>query len=316
MMVVRSRLVRRRPAARRALRAYREGSEVPCMWSSPRTVVILYSLSAVALTGAFQARIPPPGKAVRPLDRALGRGEVAPGVPRLDPDDPMANAAILTEGLAQSRACSTAPRAFMVHLAGRTRRVRVPSPIVCQLQTLKAISIAQPGFGSRGLAELAAFLLARPIGDDTAIELTRIVIPPFHFTRDTITFLDADLGALAPGEVLVGTYHTHPDDDLSEGLLSLTDLRYMRLGHIDFHGAIGWLARPHGGLDWIFDIVDPRDGAWNVFAHDAARLEAVRTSCEPRGAPGCRLDDLRIAGSPYYLLVRTYEEHTADAGGY
>jgi len=286
------------------------------MWSSPRTVLLLYSLSALALTGAFQVRIPPTPSGVRPLERALARGEVAPGVPRLDPDDPMANAAVLAEVLdgGAARTCPSAPRSFLVHLDGRTRRVRVPSSIVCQLATLKAISVAQPGFGNRGLAELAAFLLGRPVGDDSTIELDRIVIPPFHFTRDTITFLDADLGPLRPSELLVGTYHTHPDDDLSEGLLSVTDLRYMRHGHIDFHGAVGWLARPAPGIDWIFDIVDPREGAWNVFAHDAARLEAVRASCDRPRSPTCRLDDLRIAGSPFYLLVRTYEERTADAG--
>jgi hypothetical protein len=88
----------------------------------------------------------------------------------------------------------------------------------------------------------------------------------------------------------------------------------MRQGHIDFHGQVGWLARPSSGIDWIFDIVDPREGQWNVFAHDSARLDAVRTSCDRPRSPTCRLDDLRIAGSPYYLLVRTYEEHTADAG--
>jgi hypothetical protein len=286
------------------------------MWSSPRTTLLLYSLSALTLTGAFQVWIPPSGRAVRPLERALTRGEVSAGIPRLDPDDPMANAAILGEALETpaARTCASAPRSFLVRLNGRTRRVRVPSRIVCQLAMLKEISIAQPGFGARGLAEVAAFLLGRPLGDDTAIELSRVVIPPFHFTRDTITFLDADLGPLRPGELLVGTYHTHPDDDVSEGLLSVTDLRFMRQGRIDFHGAIGWLDDPKPGLDWIFDIVDPREGAWNVFAHDTARLDIVRLSCAQPREPECRLDDLRIAGSPYYLLVRTYEESTADAG--
>ncbi len=286
-------------------------------WSSPRTVFSLYLLSALLFTGAFQARIPRGGDAVRPLERAIARGEVVPGVPWLDPDDPMANAAILAEATAAPavRGCSRPPRSFTVYLGGRTRRVRVPSPIVCQLALLKAISVAQPGFGSQGLAELAAFLVGRTRGDADDVELARVVIPPFHFTRDTITFLDADLGPLDAGERLVGTYHTHPDDDLSEGLLSVTDLRYMQAGRIDFHGAVGWLAAPRGGLDWIFDIVDPREGAWNVFAHDAARLEAVRRSCEPPERVSCRLDDLRTAGRADYLLVRTYEERTADAGG-
>lgn len=232
----------------------------------------------------------------------------------------MANAAILADALElpRTRGCSRPPRSFLVHLEGRTRRVRVPSRIVCQLDQLKTISIAQPGFGRRGLAEVAAFLLARPLDPSDSeeqhgdVELTRIVVPPFHFTRDTITFLDADLGPLGAGERLVGTYHTHPDDDDAEGLLSLTDLRFMQTGHIDFHGQVGWLARPRGGLDWIFDIVDPREGAWNVFAHDAARLEGVRRRCTLGEV--CPLEELRIAGSPYYLWVRTYEEQTADAG--
>ena len=285
------------------------------MWSSPRTVLLLYGLSALVLTGAFQARIPLDSAAVSPLERARSRGDISPGVPRLDAEDPMANAAILGEALDRERVrgCSLAPRSFQVHLEGRTRHVRVPSHIVCQLAMLKTISVGQPGFGTRGLAEVAAFLLGKALGDDAdEIELARVVIPPFHFTRDSITFLDADLGPLAPGERLVGTYHTHPDDDLSEGLLSITDLRYMHQGHIDFHGQIGWLARPRSGLDWIFDVVDPRDGAWNVFAHDAVRLDAVRKRCE-LGAT-CPLDELRLAGSVYYLLVRTYEERSADAG--
>ena len=291
-------------------------------WNSPRTVLTLYVLSAFVLGSAFLVRIPSTPAAVRPLERAVARGEVAPGIPRLDPDDPMANAAVLRDALDRPtvRGCSRAPRSFLVHLGGRTRRVRVPSTIICQLEILKNVSVSQPGFGARGLAEVAAFLLARPLGhaevdeenDADDVELTRVVIPPFHFTRDTITFLDADLGRLEPGERLVGTYHTHPDDDLEEGLLSVTDLRYMRQGHVDFHGQVGWLAAPTTGLDWIFDIVDPRDGAWNVFAHDGERLEGVRKRCEH--GETCPLDELRIAGSPYYLLVRTYEERIADAG--
>ncbi len=283
------------------------------MWSSPRTVLTLYGLSALVLTGAFQLRIQPSPTAVRPLERARGRGELAAGIPRLDADDPMANAAILADALDKGRVrgCSAAPRSFHVQLEGRTRHVRVPSHVVCQLAMLKAISVGQPGFGARGLAEVAAFLLGRP-SSEGSIELSRVVIPPFHFTRDSITFLDAELGPLAPGELLVGTYHTHPDDDAVEGLLSVTDLRYMHQGHIDFHGQLGWLSHPRGGLDWVFDVVDPRDGVWNVFAHDGIRLEAMRRRCE--SGRGCPLDELRIAGSENYLLVRTYEERTADAG--
>ena len=86
----------------------------------------------------------------------------------------------------------------------------------------------------------------------------------------------------------------------------------MQQGHIDFHGAVGWLAHPTSGVDWIFDIVDTREGAWNVFAHDRERLAGVWKRC--LYGETCPLEELRIAGSPYYLLVRTYEERIADAG--
>lgn len=286
------------------------------MWSSPRTVLSLYALSLLVLTLGLEMRIPQIPDLVRPIERAQARGELAPGLPRLDPDDPMANAAILEAALATPsvRSCSASPRSFSVRLAGRTRLVRVPSPIVCELGELKLISTMQPGFGRGGLAEVAAFLIGRRLGD-ADIELSRVVVPPFRYTRDTVTFEDADLGSLAPGESLVATYHTHPDDDISEGILSVTDLTYMRIGHIDFHGAVGWLVSPTSGLDWVFDIVDTKEGGWNVFAHDADRLERVRRSCVPANASGCLLDELRLAGSPYNLLVRTYEERTADAGG-
>jgi hypothetical protein len=280
-------------------------------------VLTLYTLSLLVLTAGLEMRIPPLPDLVRPIERARARGELAPGLPRLDPDDPMANAAVLESALAEPavRRCSASPRSFSVRLTGRTRLVRVPSPVVCELAELKLISTMQPGFGRGGLAEVAAFLIGRKLGD-ADMELSRVVVPPFRYTRDTVTFEDADLGSLAPGEILIGTYHTHPDDDLSEGLLSVTDLTYMRIGHIDFHGAVGWLAAPQGGLDWIFDIVDPKEGGWNVYAHDADRLELVRRSCAHPGPRGCLLDELRLAGSPYYLLVRTYEERTADAGGF
>ena len=282
----------------------------------PRTALTLYALSVLVMTGAFEMEIPPIPDVVRPLDRALARGEVAPGLPRLDPDDPMANAAVLEATLAapQVKSCSSAPRSFAVKLGGRTRFVRVPSHVVCSLLELKAISTAQPGFGAGGLGEVAAFLVGRKLGDAN-LELTRVVVPPFRFTRDTVRFLDADLGPLAPGERMVGTYHTHPDNDLEEGLLSVTDLSFMRAGHVDFHGAVGWLAQPQGGLDWVFDIVNPKEGGWNVFAHDSERLELVRESCIEPSARGCLLDELRLTGSPYNLLVRTYEERSADAGG-
>ena len=282
------------------------------MWSSARAVLGLYGLSCVILTGALQMRVPTPLDSVRPIDRALERGEVSPGVPRLDPGDPMANAAVLRMVLESEsvRDCALAPRRFDVVLDGRARRVRVPSSVVCQLAALKRISVLQPGFGQGGLGEMAAFLLARPYGD--SVELARLVIPPFSFSRDSVHFLDADLGPLGSDERLVGTYHTHPDDDRLEGTPSYTDLRFMRRAHIDFHGALGWVGAPRGGLDWMFDVIDPRDGGWNVYAHDARRLDDLRDRCDTTST--CPLDALRTPGHELSLRVTVYDEERADAG--
>ncbi|MEO6953144.1 MAG: hypothetical protein ABI321_15190 [Polyangia bacterium] len=282
------------------------------MWSSSRAVLGLYGLSGVILAGALQMRIPSAAEPVRPLERALERGEVVAGVPRLDPGDPMANAAILHMVLESPAVldCARPPRRFDVQLDGTTRHVRVPSPVVCQLAALKRISVLQPGFGKGGLGEMAAFLLARSAAD--GVELARIVVPPFSFTRDSVTFLDADLGSLAPDERLVGTYHTHPDDDRLEGTPSYTDLRFMRRAHIDFHGQLGWVSQPRGGLEWLFDVIDPRDGGWNVYSHDTARLDEVRRRCET--TLHCPLDALRTPGSELSLRVAVYDEERADAG--
>jgi hypothetical protein len=217
--------------------------------------------------------------------------------------------------------CNARARSFAVYLEGRLSRVRFGSRTVCQLQRLKEISKAQPGFAPRGLAEVAAFILGRrlPGGDD--VDVTRVVVPPFRFSGDSLTFLSADLGPLQAGERFIGTYHTHPEDDITQGVLSEMDLDFMRDGFVDFAGAVGRLARPpvaaaepgqgHGAppaddVDWLFDIVDPRNGDWNVYGHDARRLAALRDRCA-RETP-CPLNELRLAGSPYNLFARVYEE--------
>ncbi len=80
----------------------------------------------------------------------------------------------------------------------------------------------------------------------------------------------------------------------------------MRAGHVDFHGEVGDLQWDHNGLEWLLDIVETRDGDWNVFAHDRARLDEVLRKCE--SGADCPLNDLRTVGSRYYLLTRYYEE--------
>jgi len=273
------------------------------MLSTPTTAVTLYLSSALVLSGAFAIRSDPPEDPIRPLERAHARGEVAPRIPRLDPADPMANQAVLMEALADADPTACHRRTIALATNGRLSRVRFGRRAVCQLARLKEISVAQPGFGARGLAEVAAFVLGRrTLGD---VEVTRIVVPPFRFTGDTLSFVAADLGPLDDGEQLIGTYHTHPDDDWHQGLLSRVDLGFMRSGHVDFHGRVGWLDHESRDLDWLFDIVEPRNGDWNVFAHDRDVLDQLTSRCD---AGDCPLNALRLPGTAYYLLARYYED--------
>jgi len=256
---------------------------------------------------------------VHTLQRGLSRGELGPGIPRLDENDAMANAAVLNAALArvphpglgaEGHLCGMRARSFAVLLQKRLSRVRFGARSVCQLRRLKEISQAQPGFGPHGLAEVPAFILGRRLAGGDDVDVTRILVPPFRFGSDSLTFEAADLGPLEPGELFLGTYHTHPEDDLSQGVLSETDIDYMHSGFVDFAGDLGPLDKPSAKLDWLFDIVEPRDGDWNVYAHDALRLHALRERCA-RESP-CPLNELRIGGSPFNLFVRVYEERDED----
>ena len=283
------------------------------------TACVLYLFGGVTLCAALslRAETAPRHPPFRAIERARARGEVE-GLPRLDPNDAMANSAVLMAAIDRvpmpgaaapdGAACIERPRFFSLITGGRMSRVRFNVRQVCQLKTLKRASVVQPGFDVRGLGEVAAFVLGRRVPGTDDVDVSRVLVPPFRFTGDSITFVSADLGPLAPGESLIGTFHTHPEGDVEQGLLSDTDLRYMRDGHVDFHGRVGWLiaATPADGLDWIFDIVEPRDGDWNVYAHDHPRLAALLLRCDTTAS--CPLDQLRTAGSPYDLLTRWYEE--------
>lgn len=286
---------------------------------TPHLACSLYVTGILILTVALHIGPEPVASPISPLQRAQARGEIEPGVPRLAPDDPMANAAILMAALdevqhpglgrepaGEVNRCRAAARLFALRLSGRLSRVRFGARSVCQLQRLKSISAAQPGFGHRGLGEVAAFVLGRRVPGGSDVDVTRVVVPPFRFTRDTLTFVAADLGPLQPSEQLIGTYHTHPEGDLEQGVLSDTDLSYMHTGYVDFHGQVGSLREPGPALDWLFDIVEPRDGNWNVYAHDAPRLTELLSRCQREEV--CPLNELRLAGSPYNLLTRYYDE--------
>jgi hypothetical protein len=128
-----------------------------------RAAFALYLSGTVVLTTGLQLGSPPEGRPVGALQRGLARGEIAPGVPRLDPRDPMSNAALLDLALAGvehpglgngNTPCEAVPRTIAVQIGGRLSRVHFNGRAVCQLQRLKEISVAQPGFGQRGLAVL------------------------------------------------------------------------------------------------------------------------------------------------------------------
>lgn len=313
--------------------------------------LLAYGLGISVLGAGYFLRTERPRAAVHSLDRARLRGEIAPDIPRLDANDAMANAALLNALLAEvphpdfprdGRTCQAPARSFAVQLQGRLSRVRFGGRAVCQLRRLKEISVAQPGFGPRGVAEVAAFVIGRrlpvprpggqPIVD---VDVSRILVPPFRFGDATLTFAAADLGPLAEGEVFIGTYHTHPEGDVSQGVLSETDVDYMRQAVIEFAagpaapnpapgecridaeakvsdgGSSDCAAAAQGDrVDWLFDIVDPKEGDWNVYAHDRARLSELADLCSKQTP--CPLNELRIAGSRFHLLARTYDEREED----
>jgi hypothetical protein len=278
------------------------------MPTSPLGVLSLWFAALTSMLVAVQLRAEL-SQPVRPLERAEARGWIEPGVPKLDPDDPMANAATLKVALAEAgdpnadpRSCRAAARWFQVMLDGKQSRIDFTTRAVCQLRRLKEISTGQPGFGTGGLAEMAAFILGVRRGRH--VEVTRVVVPPFHYSRDSITFMPADLGPLEPGERFIGTYHTHPDSDEDDGVPSTVDLSFWLHGSADFHGRVGKLAQTADGVDWLFDIVETRDGDWNVYAHDRSRLSELASICE--NEVYCPVDELRLAGSRYYLLSRYY----------
>lgn len=283
-----------------------------------RATLALYALGLVALVlalGLFRrSHADPPS--VHPLIRGLQRGEAAPSVPRLDPDDAMANAAVLGAALQEVPhpgvdgpvRCRAKARHFAVMIEGKLSRIRLDARAVCQLLRLKHISVSQPGLGESAVAEIAAFLVGRRLGDD--VDVTRVVVPPFHYSGDTLTFHAARLAALQPGERFIGTYHTHPGGDLDQGVLSETDIAWMETGYVDFAGAVGSLSQPSEQLDWLFDIVDPRTGDWNVYAHDRGLLREMGERC--RTGPGCPLNELRLGGSRFNLVARCYEEKDED----
>src|SRR5262245_1018557 len=123
------------------------------MPDSPIAVCALYLAAFITMIIAVQLRTDWTQPERRPLARALARGEIEPGVPRLDPDDAMANAAILRMQLAEvgtpgldEHDCQASPRRFTILLDGRLSKVRFGARAVCQMQKLKRISVAQPGF--------------------------------------------------------------------------------------------------------------------------------------------------------------------------
>jgi hypothetical protein len=275
--------------------------------TSPAGVLSLYGAAFASLLVGLQLHTDLDDP-VRPLERAEARGWIAEGVPLLNPDDPMANAATLRNVLQSAgdpeSGCLAPTRWFNLLVDGRPSRVDFPTATVCQLRRLKKISTAQPGYGTRGLGEMAAFILGTRHGKN--VHVTRIVVPPFHFTRDSVDFMPADLGPLQPGEKFIGTYHTHPDRDDEDGVPSPIDLTFMERGTIDFHGQVGRLSHARDGIDWLFDIVQTGDGDWNVFAHDRVRLAELASICDREVY--CPVEEMRLAGSRYYLLTRYYTQ--------
>lgn len=285
-------------------------------WGRALFVCALYAIGLSAVLIGLTQKKRPPVPAVHALERARERGFIDDLIPRLDPHDAFANAAILNAlldevphpGLATGAPCQARARLVAVLLDGRLSRVRFSGRQVCQLRRLKEVSTRQEGLGKSEVAEVAAFLLGKRLGDD--VDVTRVVVPPFRFSGDTLDFIAADLGPLQPGEQLIGTYHTHPGSELEQGVLSETDLAYMVSGTAEIAGQGAALNDSGPQTDWLLDIVDPKWGDWNAFAHDRKKLRALHARCV--SSSPCPLNELRLGGSDHNLYVRFYEETPDD----
>ena len=91
-----------------------------------------------------------------------------------------------------------------------------------------------------------------------------------------------------------------------QGVLSETDLAYMVSGRAEIGGQGASLNDPGPQTDWLIDIVDPKWGDWNAFAHDRRKLKALHARC--MASSPCPLNELRLGGSDNNLFVRFYEE--------
>ena len=298
------------------------------------------------------------------LERARQRGEIAPDLPRLDANDAMANAALLNAILSEvphpafpatASAVRPGPAALRCSFAGACRAFALGRALGLSASSPEGHLGCAARLWSAGPAEVAAFVLGRrlqgPVTQDAIVDVdvSRIVVPPFRFGDATLTFTAADLGPLQPGELFIGTYHTHPEGDVSQGVLSETDIDHAASGDrvwrrasagealaptgtdlsanhaAELPPSSGTSPSPAGSSespprlaplaiprsDWLFDIVDPREGDWNVYAHDGARLSELSALCRSRTP--CPLNELRIAGSRFHLLARVYEEQDDDA---
>src|SRR5260221_14559888 len=118
------------------------------MPTSPIGVLTIYLAALGSMVAAVQLRAEATDP-IRPTERGAARGWIETGVPRLDPDDPMANAAMLMSTLAtvgardlDSAGCRHPARFFTLLLDGRLSHVRFSPRAVCQLKRLKHISAA------------------------------------------------------------------------------------------------------------------------------------------------------------------------------
>ena len=220
--------------------------------------------------------IPP----VHALERARERGLIGDLIPRLDPQDAFANAAVLSAlldevphpRLSTGSDCQARARLLVVMLDGRLSRVRFRGG--------RSVSFAGSKKCRRDRG--ACQKRSRRSGGVSARQAARRRRgchasggAAVSFSGDTLDFIAADLGPLSPGEQLIGTYHTHPGSELEQGVLSETDLAYMVSGRAEIGGQGASLNDPGPQTDWLIDIVDPKWGDWNAFAHDRRKPQST-----------------------------------------
>lgn len=268
---------------------------------------------AVPARPAVEAAMPAPVVMAMP-EAALAYRVERPAIPRLSeeqtPEAAVANgeavsaalAALKVEGEMEDRRSFTAGG----------KKIHFTREAYERIEFLRAISAE--GVGGESVREIPAYLFGKEVSPGAYV-ITKVHVPPFTFIDDTVKpMTHLAQVELEPGEVFLGTFHTHPGNDESWGVLSTKDIRIGGIAeHASFmiRGEDGrfyerYLDGTTGDIDqWCFDMIAPKFGTWQIYEHNREKLLEVSRQYPKEGI--AQAEALRQPDSKYYSLLK-YEE--------